>query len=124
MIIPIAAGLYIALILGVVAFHVALIAGAPWGYLTQGGQHRGRLPLRNRVAAGVSIALLLCMGAAIASTAGFAPSAPAWIGWATVGVQALSTLANWATTSAPERRLWAPINTVMLAAALCVVTQA
>ena len=124
MIIPIAAGLYIALILGVVAFHVALIAGAPWGYLTQGGQHRGRLPLRNRVAAGVSIALLLCMGAAIASTAGFAPSAPAWIGWATVGVQALSTLANWATPSAPERRLWAPINTVMLAAALCVVTQA
>lgn len=124
MIIPIAAGLYIALILGVVAFHVALIAGAPWGYLTQGGQHRGRLPLRNRVAAGVSIALLLCMGAAIASTAGLAPSAPAWIGWATVGVQALSTLANWATPSAPERRLWGPINTVMLAAALCVVTQA
>jgi len=120
----IAAGLYVALILGVVAFHVALTAGAPWGYLTQGARHQGRLPLRNRVAAGVSIALLLCMGAAIASTAGLAPSTPAWVGWAAVGVQALSTLANWATPSAPERRLWGPINTVMLAAALCVVMQA
>lgn len=120
----VAAGLYVALILGVVGFQIALIAGAPLGYLTQGGRHQGRLPLRNRVAAGVSIALLLCMGAAIASIAGRVPATPAWIGWATVGVQALSTLANWATPSAPERRLWAPINTVMLAAALCVVTQA
>lgn len=124
MTIQIAAGLYVALILGVVAFQVALIAGAPWGYLTQGGRHQGRLPLRNRVAAGVSIALLLCMGAAIASSAGFAPSTSAWVGWVTVGIQALSTLANWATPSAPERRLWAPINTVMLVAALYVVTQA
>ena len=120
----VAAGLYVALILGAVGFQIALIAGAPWGYLTQGGRHQGRLPLRNRVAAGVSIVLLLCMGAAIASTAGLVPAAPAWIGWATVGVQALSTLANWATPSPPERRLWAPINTVMLVAALCVVTQA
>jgi hypothetical protein len=124
MIIQVVAGLYIALILGVVFFHVALIAGAPWGYLTQGGRHQGRLPVRKRVVAGVSVAVLLCMGAAIASTAGLAPSVPTWVGWVTVGVQALSTLANWATPSAPERRLWAPINTVMLAAALCVVMQA
>jgi len=122
--IQVAAGLYLILILSVVAFQVALIAGAPWGHLTQGGRHQGRLPLRNRLAAGVSIAVLLCMGVAIASTAGLALFLSAWVGWVTVGVQALSTLANWATPSAPERRLWGPINTVMLAAALCVVMQA
>ena len=124
MIIQVAAVLYVALILCTVVFHVALVAGAPWGHLTQGGRHQGRLPLRNRLVAGVSILVLLCMAAAIAATAGLAPSAPAWIGFVTVGVQALSTLANWATPSALERRLWAPINTVMLIAALCVVTQA
>ena len=122
--IQIAAGLYVALILSVVAFQVALIAGAPWGHLTQGGRYQGRLPLRNRVAAGVSIAVLLCMGAAIASTAGLALSLPAWVGWVTIGVQGLSTLANWATPSIPERRIWGPINTVMLVAALYVVAQA
>ena len=124
MMIQAAAGLYVTLILGVVVFQVALIAGAPWGHLTQGGRHSGRLPLRNRVAAAVSIAVLLCMGAAIASTAGLALSLPVWAGWVTVGVQGLSTLANWATPSVAERRLWAPINTVMLVTALYVVTQA
>ena len=123
MTIQVAAGVYITLILGVVAFHVALIAGAPWGFLTQGGRHQGSLPLRNRAASGLSIVIVLCMGAAIAASAGFLPSTPLWVGWLTVGVQALSTLANWATPSAPERRLWAPINTVMLAAALYVVAQ-
>jgi len=122
--IQVAAGLYLILILSVVAFQVALIAGAPWGHLTQGGRHQGRLPLRNRLAAGVSIAVLLCMGVAIASTAGLALFLSAWVGWVTVGVQALSTLANWATPSAPERRLWGPINTVMFVAALYVVTHA
>ena len=124
MTIQVAAGVYITLILGVVAFHVAVIAGAPWGFLTQGGRHQGSLPLRNRAASGLSIVIVLCMGAAIASTAGLAASTPVWVGWVTVGVQALSTLANWATPSASERRLWGPINTVMLVAALCVVTQA
>lgn len=124
MILKVAAGLYMALLLGVVAFQVAVIVGAPWGHLTQGGRHLGQLPPRRRVVAGVSIALLLCMGAAIASFVGLGPSLPAWVGWAVVAVQALSTLANWATPSAAERRLWAPINTLMLAAALYVVTQA
>ena len=118
-----AAWLYIVLVLGTVAFQLALIAGAPWGHLTQGGRHKGRLPLRSRMAASVSIIVLLCMGTAIATIAGLAPSMPSWVGWLTVGVQALSTMANWATPSVSERRLWGPINTVMLAAALCVFAQ-
>ena len=121
MIIQAAAGLYAFLIVGIIAFQVALVAGAPWGHLTQGGQHPGRLPLRRRVAAGASIAVLLCMGAAIASIAGLVPTSPAWVGWVTVVVQALTTVANWVTRSTWERRIWGPISTVMLALATFVV---
>lgn len=121
MIIQLAAGLYVLLIFGIISFQAALVVGAPWGHLTQGGRYQGQLPMRGRMVAGGSIALLLCMGAAIASTAGFVRPSPAWAGALTVGVQTLSTVANWATPSASERRLWAPINTVMLAAALFVV---
>jgi len=43
MIIQVAAGLYTFFILGIIAFQVALVAGAPWGHLTQGGRHQGTL---------------------------------------------------------------------------------
>jgi len=115
------AGLYLLAILGVVGFQLGLIAGAPWGRLTQGGRHEGPLPTSGRVAAGLSILLLLCMGAAVASAAGLPPQWPAWTGWVAVGIQALSCFANWITPSAAERRLWAPITTVMLLLALFAV---
>ena len=121
MIIQVAAGLYTFLIIGIIAFQVALVAGAPWGHLTQGGRHQGSLPIRLRVAAGASIALLIGMGLTIASTAELVPSSPVWFGWATVGVQALTTVANWATPSNSERWLWGPISTIMLAVAIFVV---
>jgi len=124
MIIQAAAGLYTFLIVGIIAFQVALVAGAPWGHLTQGGQHQGVLPVKLRVVAGVSILLLICMGLAIASMAGLVPPSPVWTGWATVGVQALTTVANWATPSNSERWLWGPISTVMLALAIFVVVLA
>ena len=53
---------YTAIILGVVAFQVALIAGAPWGRLTQGGLYEGALPTWGRAAAGVSIFILIALG--------------------------------------------------------------
>jgi len=48
-----AALLYAALARGTIGFRLALIPGAPGGALTQGGQHRRRLPRRNRVFAGL-----------------------------------------------------------------------
>ena len=124
MIIQVAAGVYAFSILGIIAFQVALVAGVPWGHLTQGGRHQGSLPVRLRVAAGVSIILLIGMGLAIASTAELVPSSPVWLGWATVGIQALTTVANWATPSNSERWLWGPISTIMLAVAIFVVVLA
>ena len=112
---------YALIIVGVIGFQVALIAGAPWGVLTQGGQHEGALPASGRVAAGVSILLLIGMALAILSQAGFWPGWPRWTGWIALGIQALSSAANWATRSKPERKLWAPITSVMVMLALPVM---
>lgn len=116
-----AAILYVVIIAGVIVFQFCLIAGAPWGRLTQGGTHEGALPIAGRVAAGVSVLLLIAMGAGIASAAGMISTLPVWLIYTVVGVQALSTFLNWITPSKAERRLWAPITTIMLILALYVV---
>ncbi len=109
-----AAVLYVLIVAGVIVFQFCLIAGAPWGRLTQGGRHEGALPAAGRIAAGLSVLLLACMGAAIASAAGLPPGWSRWTAWGALGVQALSTLLNWITPSRAERKLWGPITAVML----------
>ncbi|MGB0661202.1 MAG: hypothetical protein ACPGNV_13630 [Mangrovicoccus sp.] len=113
--------LYFAACIGVCGFQVALIFGAPWGPITQGGQHSGALPLSGRVMAGLSIALLLGMGFAILSAAGRGFDLPIWSHWAALAVQTLSMILNWITPSKPERRLWGPITTILFAMAAWVV---
>jgi len=116
-----AALVYVLIIAVVIVFQLCLIAGAPWGRLTQGGRHEGALPASRRIAAGLSIMLLAAMGTAIASSAGLFPRWPDWTGWVATGVQGLSTLLNWITPSRPERRLWGPVTTAMLALSAFVV---
>lgn len=113
--------LYLAVCIGVIGFQVALIAGVPWGHLTQGGQNIGPLPKRNRIAAFVSIFLLTGMALAILSAAGFWPHWPEWTAWAALALQSVVALLNWITPSRPERRLWGPITTAMLVVAASVV---
>lgn len=114
----IAALLYGFLCLLVIGFQICLIAGAPWGHLTQGGQHAGALPVAGRVGAALSIVLLAAMACAIWSAAGNAPYWPAWTGWTAIGIQTLSMVLNWITPSRAERQLWGPVTTVMLLLAL------
>jgi len=109
--------LYAAACFGAICFQVALIAGAPWGPVTQGGTNPGALPLSGRIIAVVSIILLLGMAGGVASAAGAWPHWPRWTGWAALVVQAVSTFLNWITPSRAERRLWGPITSVMLALA-------
>lgn len=116
-----AASIYAACCCLVVMFQVALIAGAPWGRLTQGGSHEGRLPVSGRIGAGVSIVVLAAMAAAILSAAGLQPHWPIWTGWVALTVQLISMVLNWITPSRPERRLWGPITTLMFVLALLVV---
>ena len=112
--------LYCVMILGVIGFQIALILGAPWGRITQGGQIEGPLPGSGRIIAAASIVVLVAMALGILSADGGWPEWPAWTGWAAVGVTAVSTVLNWITPSAAERRLWGPIMTVMLALSVAV----
>ncbi len=105
---------YLITCLGVIGFQIALIAGAPWGRITQGGTHEGALPRRGRCMAALSVVLLAGMACAILSAAGLWPHWPSWTGWAALGVQAVSALLNWITPSPPERALWGPVTTAML----------
>lgn len=112
--------IYCALILGVIGFQVALILGAPWGKITQGGQVDGPLPRSGRIVAAVSIVLLLAMALAILSADGRWPGWPAWTGWCTVAMNTVMMVLNWITPSPAERKLWGPITTVMFALAVTV----
>jgi hypothetical protein len=53
------------LMVGIAAFQVALVFGAPWGAYTQGGETEGALGPSGRVFAAVSCVILLVMAAAI-----------------------------------------------------------
>lgn len=110
------------MILGVISFQIALILGAPWGRITQGGQIEGPLPRSGRFLATASIAILVGMALAILSAQGRWPGWPSWTGWAAVAVNALSMVLNWITPSAAERKLWGPIMTVMFVLAFAVVS--
>ena len=119
--IQIAAVAYVIVVAVVIVFQFCLIAGAPWGRLTQGGRYEDALPVAGRVAAALSVPLLICMGAGIASAAGMTPNWPMWTAYAAITVQVLSMILNWITPSRAERILWGPVTTLMLALALYVV---
>ncbi len=113
---------YATMCLGMVFFQIALIIGLPLGEYTQGGQHKGALPLSGRIMAAASILILIFMALAIVSAAGFAGGFwPRWTGWVALGVTAVSCLLNWITPSDKERGIWGPIMTVMLALAAYVM---
>lgn len=112
--------IYCAVILGVIGFQVALILGAPWGRITQGGQIEGPLPLSGRIVAAVSIFLLVGMALAILSADGRWPGWPSWTGWGAVAMNAGMMVLNWITPSRSERNLWGPITTVIFVLAVAV----
>ena len=112
--------LYAVFCAGTVVFQFCLMAGAPWGKITQGGTVSGPLPRSGRIVAALSVVILVAMALAILSAAGLWPGWPSWTVWAAIGVQAVSTILNWITPSAPERRLWGPITLVMLSLAVSV----
>lgn len=113
--------LYCAMIIGVIGFQIALILGAPWGRLTQGGQIDGPLPRSGRIIAGVSIFILAGLALSILSADGLWPNWPVWTAWVATGVNALVMILNWITRSPAERKLWAPITTLIFILALAIV---
>jgi len=111
---------------GIAAFQVALVVGAPWGAYTQGGDTKGTLDTSGRVFAAVSCAILLVMAAAILARVREGPlkSAPGKLvtalAWFTTTYTALAVVLNMATRSSSERAVFAP--TAVLLFVLVVTT--
>ena len=107
-----------------VLFQLALSLGAPWGEWTLGGRHHGRLPGMWRLVPVVSMVVLAGFIVIVAVDAGFAqPEWPTWTSnliWVVVGYCALGCIANAATPSRRERRLWLPVVALMLLTSLTV----
>ncbi|NDW52585.1 hypothetical protein [Aliiroseovarius sp. PrR006] len=110
--------IYVTLIAILVCFQACMALGAPWGHLANGGRWRGRLPGFMRVVAIGQGALLAFMGTAIAARAGIAFDWPNWTFWAAFAVTIATTIANLATPSRAERRLWGPVTVVLTLCAL------
>lgn len=98
-------------------FQLALVFGAPWGALTQGGRVSGVLPASARVVAIVSAVLLIGFIYVVRARAAAAPRFRRTI-WFVVTYCALGIIANAATPSSAERRLWLPVVGIMFLTSL------
>ncbi len=119
-----AAILFSIVTLGVIAFQIALAAGAPWGSYAMGGAFPGRYPPKMRVAAAGMAALLGLLVLIVLSSAGMI-NVPMLTGlpsliWLVVAFSAASVVLNAASRSAGERHIWVPVAIVMLACGLIV----
>jgi hypothetical protein len=100
--------------LGIGAFHVAVVFGAPGGAYTQGGETEGTLDASGRLFAALSCAILVVMAGAILARAGEGPlkNAPrrlvTALAWFTTLYSALAVVLNLATQSSSERAVFAP----------------
>lgn len=98
-------------------FQIALVAGAPWGTLTQGGQLPGALPLPARIIALASAMLLLSFIYLVRGRAR-SPARFRRVIWIVVAYCAFGIFANAFTPSPAERALWLPIVSLMFLASL------
>ena len=104
---------------GIAAFQVALVLGAPWSAYTQGGETEGALDPSGRVFAAVSCVVLLVMAAAILARVREGPlkNAPGRLvtalAWFTTFYSALAVVLNLATQSSSERAVFAPTAIIM-----------
>ena len=109
---------------GVVAFQVALAAGAPWGAFAMGGAYPGTFPPALRVAALFQALLLVGFALVALSRADLIlpawAQASRWMMWVIVAFSTLSLILNLITPSAGERAIWAPVALLMLLCSLIV----
>src|SRR5918993_1026592 len=103
---------------GVIAFQLALAAGAPWGAYAMGGAFPGRFPMALRIAAVVQTAFFALMAGVVVSRDGLGlvrwSSASRTFAWVVVAISAVSFVLNLITPSAGERAIWAPVAFLLL----------
>jgi len=109
---------------GVIAFQIALAAGAPWGAYAMGGAFPGQFPPELRVAAVVQALILGLFALVVLARAGIAlpkwSRTSRWFIWVVVAFSGLSLILNTITPSAGERAVWAPVALIMLVSSVIV----
>jgi len=119
-----AALVYGVISMAVIAFQIALAAGAPWGDYAMGGAFSGQFPPELRVAAVVQAVILALLALVVLSRAGVTmpgwSRASRWLIWVAVIFSGLSLVLNLITPSAGERLLWAPVALIMLVSSVIV----
>ena len=120
-ILVIAALIQAVIAIGVAVFQIALVAGAPLGEYTMGGQHPGKLPGQFRVTAAVSAIIMVAQSGHYLAQAGIlnpalSPGQNAIVNWFWFGFAVLGLIVNSISRSKKERNLWVP---VLLVSAIC-----
>jgi hypothetical protein len=109
---------------GVVAFQVALAAGAPWGAYAMGGAFPGRFPPPMRVAAAIQAVVLGLVALVVLGEGGVIDlplvTVLPWLIWVVVAAMAVGVVLNAISRRAGERRLWVPVTLVLLGSSLIV----
>ena len=124
----VAAIVYAIVSFAVVAFQIALAAGAPWGAYAMGGAFPGQFPPALRVAALIQAAILLGMAAVVLARAGIVlpgwSRVSRWLVWVVVAFAVVSLILNLLTPSAGERAIWAPTALLLLISSAAVAFSA
>jgi hypothetical protein len=110
---------------GLVAFQLALIAGAPLAQAAWGGGHTV-LPTSLRLGSAITVLIYSLASSVILRRGGFpirwiSGAVARWSAWAVVIILALSALANVASESPWERFLMAPTALILAVLSLVVV---
>lgn len=101
-----------------ILFQIALALGAPWGELAMGGKFPGKYPVKMRIMAVFQVMVLALIAGVVINKSGLAlQSYQIHSGtaiWFVVAFFVLGTVLNTITKSKWERRLWAPVNLILL----------
>ena len=121
----IAAYILVGIQICVALFQLALTIGAPMGEYTMGGQNIGKLPLKFRVGASISMLVNLAIaGHYLAQTGVVKALLPAQLNlaanWSLVAFTAVGLTMNAISRSKKERNLWVPVLIVSLICSILV----
>jgi hypothetical protein len=111
--------------LGVAAFQVALVLGAPLGEYAMGGQHPGKLPTQLRITSAASAIIMLAQSGHYLAQAGIltpllTPGQNTIVNWFWFAFAALGLILNSISRSKKERNLWVPVLAVSAVCTLVV----
>ncbi len=105
-------------ILILIAFHICLIQGKPWGHLTMAGKFRGELPAKMKIFSGLSILILFSVALFVEIGSGNilfgSQNLRQKLLISAIVFNTIQTILHIITPSKWERILWLPIISIML----------